>query len=159
MSKIRIKMGLIEIEYEGEDAFIKEDLLSHLEKVVNLMASKPAQVALQSSQPESNQNREANKGGTDWSVSDFATKFQVKTGADLVIAAAAKLTFSDGLESFDRAQLIESMKAGTGYYKETYVSNLTNTLTRLVKADKLRDLGGGKYSLSAGEKDRIGKLL
>jgi hypothetical protein len=41
------------------------------------------------------------------------------------------------------------MRQAKAYFKPSYASNLISIVTRLVKSDDLRSLGGERYALSA----------
>jgi len=79
----------------------------------------------------------------------IAAKLNSKTGSDLVLAAAAYLKFTQGLDNFTRQQILEAMKEATGYYKGSMSNNLTKNLKSLVENSRLNGLANGKYSLTA----------
>lgn len=155
MSRIHIKIGQVEIEYEGEDAFIKENLVDYFDKLTKIVSSSSLFAPPQGREGLNQGSDQIEKGLSDWSVSTFATKLHCKSGPDLVLAAAAKLTFTDGIPSFSRQQLTDTMKGATGYFKSSYVNNLSKYIERLIKNDKLRKLADDRFSLSAKEKGNL----
>jgi hypothetical protein len=157
-SKIRIKMGAIEIEYEGSEEFLKEELPSLLNAVSDLYKSSgplideasPTVVAAANSSA-------ANKiQGT---TATLAAKLGGNSGPELVMSAAARLTFVLGKEKFHRKDLLEETKSASSYYKNTYSSNFSALLNGLVKSGKLMEPSKDNYSLSADSLKSIGAQL
>lgn len=159
-SKIKIKMGPIEIEYEGSEAFLKEELPALLSAVsdlykasgviedeVNFDAAPVSAVSVAAT--------EKAMGSLQATTSTVAARLGVKSGPELALAAAARLTLSLGVESFSRAQLLEEMKSASAYFKQTYAKNLSGTLTRLLKDGKLFETAKNTYSLSASQRSNM----
>lgn len=150
MSTLRIKFGSIELEYEGELAFEKADIFGLLDALSNLA---PPAVQPPSNNPGNNTVQHIG-GDTErfvsvGSVSDVAQRLDVKTGPDMVKAAAAALHFISKKVEFTTKDIAATMRDAKAYFKASYASNLGASLTRLVKADDLRSLGGDRYALSA----------
>ena len=79
----------------------------------------------------------------------IAAKLSVKSGPELILAAAARLTIVACTAKFSRQKLAEEMKTAAAYYKATYMGNLTASLNGLVKDGKLNEPSLGNYALSA----------
>jgi len=84
MSRISVKLGGLEIDYEGEQKFITDGLLSFAKEFVaaageNVVAA--SKVGLKADR----------KGAVALSTSSMAQKLGSKTGPDLAVAAAAHL--------------------------------------------------------------------
>jgi hypothetical protein len=151
-SKIKIKLGAIEVEYEGSETFLKEelpqllaavsDLYSKSKGALDYTAAEPVTVATASQASATQKKIEATTGA-------LAGKLNVKSGPDLVLAAAARLTFVLGSATFSRQKLIDEMKTAAAYYKASYLSNLTQLLNSLVKEGKLNEPSQGNYALTA----------
>jgi len=150
--KIRIKMGSVEIEYEGSEEFIKGELLAMVGAICDLCkatvsfagsqdATSGPQSAIEPLSPEAPPLR--------LSPASVAAKLDCKTGSDLVLAASAYLTFVEHSDSFERAQLLDSMKSATGYYKSSYSNNLSKYLHGLVADGALLQEASGRYALSS----------
>ena len=146
-TKIRIKLGAIEVEYEGSEAFLKEELPQLLAAVAELH-SKSKFVADTTTPPEENRVQTPDSP-IEATTGTIAAKFAVKQGPDLILAAAARLTFALGKPTFSRQQLTDEMKSATAYYKQSYMNNLSKYLNRLMKDGKLLEPATGTYSLSA----------
>lgn len=145
-SRIKIKFGPIEVEFEGTEKFLREELSAVLEAIRKLHETSglpPVSVADHQSQKV--------QGSIDktLTVSAAAKKLGVKTGPELAVAAAAILVLVQGKATFSRTELLEEMKKAVGYFKEDHRKNLTNTLTSLTKSDRLRSGAKNQYSLSS----------
>lgn len=142
-SKIKIKIGQIEVDYEGSEEFLKEELPELLTAVSNLYK--------QSGMPLD--NGEETGGGekftTQGTTGNFAAKLLSKSGHDLVTAAAARLTFAVGKESFSRKEILTEMQSAKAYYKASYSKNLSKYLNSLVKDGVLMEPSIDTYALSA----------
>jgi len=154
-SKIKIKIGQIEIEYEGSEEFLKEELPSLLGAVTELYKETGLQLeSVQSPQSTLNQNTEngvpkTSSSGDFGTTNSISAKLGAKTGAELAIAAAARLVLGLGQEQFTRKQLLQEMQNGTQYYKSSYGSNLTKTIKTLVGDQKLIERAKDTYALKA----------
>lgn len=154
-AKIRLKIGNLEVEYEGSDTFIRSDLLNLVSKAIDLLREQGEDVPKVEGAP----SRPGDGKQLSATTRTIASKLGVKSGPDLVIAAAAKLTLGVGLDSFTRQQLLDEMKSATAYYKKSYSNNLSSYLQRLVKANDLFEAAKDTYALSAGKRAEIEKTL
>jgi hypothetical protein len=171
MSKIRIKIGSVEVEYEGTDDFLRDELPLLLDKLATLGARVPT-----SGQPGGENRPEtdkqvggdrhlggdsgppANSGAVNTGLgtcSTVAATLGAKTGPELAMAAAARMIIGDSRTSFTRKELLDEMKSATAYYNKNYGSNLSSTITGLVKAKKFREVAKDTYGLAA---DTISEL-
>lgn len=151
-SKVKIKMGHFELEYEGSEDFLKEELPEILERITELYKQSNLKDGDIVSDDSSNSDREQT---INLSITNIASKLGVKSGSDLTLAAAAYLTFVDCIDTFDRRKILDVMKKATGYYEETFRKNLTNQLSGLIKNDKLNQHGSGSYALSIDIKNDL----
>jgi len=147
-SKFRIKMGVIEVEYEGSDEFLKKELPELLAAVSRLHQEHGSSSAAEADSPPPKRSASKTSKGTTASI---AAKLGCKSGGDLLIAAAAQLTFVEGKETFDRKELTAACRAGKNYFKSTYVNNLTTYLAKLVSSGQLNEVSEDEYALSAPE--------
>lgn len=152
-AKIRIKVGDVEIDYEGDAAFLKDNLLAVCQELSKLNEHIPA--ARTPKHPKPNDDHAGAKPVGKHSTVTIATILGAKTGPELVMVAAAYLHFSEGKAEFTRSQILDAMKTATGYWKESYSNNLTAGLKNLTKADKLRVVKDDTYSLPAKESARL----
>jgi hypothetical protein len=155
-SKIKIKLGAIEVEYEGSETFLKEELPQLLSAVSDLYAKSRTVLESPSSSQNTSVNSQAglnaNSGSTpklEATTGSIAAKLGCKSGPELVMAAAARLTLVLQATTFARQKIIDEMKTASAYFKATYVSNLTVSLNNLVKDGKLNEPSKGHYALTA----------
>jgi hypothetical protein len=150
MTRIRIVLGALEVEYEGEQSFIEESLLDLTKSLLALQgAVLPANVHAAGPSP-----------GTTAVVPDMTTNtvaqiMSAKTGSDLVLAAIARVNIVKGSPTVPRAEILDEMKQATTYYKETYASNLSAYLDTLVKSKKVNLVARATYALAASERGRL----
>lgn len=148
-SKIRIKVGEVEIEYEGDEQFSKKELAGLLTTVAELhnAVGVPHKKTQQGASAQSDTPTTSNIKLTTTSI---AHKLSVKTGPDLLIAAAAHLTLVKHQATFSRQELLDEMKSATSYYNKNYAKNLSQNITSTLKENKLTESAKDTYALTAG---------
>lgn len=158
-SKIRIKMGPIDVEYEGSESFLKQELPELIKTISDLYraANFPPEREDDSADKQGNAAKK-DQSSLQLSTASIASKLGCKSGSDLAIAAAAHLTFVKGLSVFSRQALLEEMKTATSFYKATYSNNLSKTLGTLMKS-ALNEPSSGKYALTEGKKETLRPTL
>lgn len=155
-SKLRIKMGPIEVEYEGSEDFLKLELPELLRAVTTLYKDSGI-TDIQQDNPGVIGGAPAS--GPQGTTATYAAKLGGGTGPDLALAAAARLRISLGSGTFSRTKLLEEMKSASSYYKKSYSSNLTKIISGLVASQKLIEAAKDTYSLHATtEKEVRAKL-
>lgn len=162
-SKIKIRMGAIEIEYEGSTQFLKEEFLelveavSKLHKATHEPLSGTGSVEAASKQPITVNVNEAKIVG---STNEIAKKLGGENGTQLIVAAAAKLFFVDGKSTFSNVELRKEMNSATSFVDKSMKSNFAANLKSAVLKDKLKETGTDTYSLPAKiEDDMRAKLV
>lgn len=157
-SKIKIKMGAIEIEYEGSEDFLKEELPALLKAVSDLYKSSgPLMEDVRTpGKPTAGSSGANNIQGT---TATLAAKLGGSSGPDLIMCAAARLHFVLGKDKFHRKELLEEMKSASNYYNTNYAKNLSTLLGNIVKAGKLMEPSKDSYSLSADSLKNMGAQL
>ena len=162
-SKIRIRMGEIEVEYEGSSSFSKKELLDllgdvsklHDEKFGNEAKHKPKDDA-KSTQVKSAPTSTSAITST---TNAIAKKLGAKTANDLMYAAATKLSFVDGLDSFSKKQLQKEMRSATRYFKANMANYYGQTLSRVIDNDLLTEVGTDQYSIPDAARDKLESKL
>lgn len=159
MAKIHIKMGDVEVEYEGDEEFLKKDLPQLIERVTSLAKATGKTVAPAGSTPS------VTRAGISPSDAEeipttglIAAKLNAESGPDLAMAAALRLSMSGTLK-FNRKALVTEMRSAHGIFKDSYASNLTATLKTLMRGGRLHDAGSSSYSLPKEEKDKLQRLV
>lgn len=162
-SKIRIKMGAIEVECEGSEEFLKKELPDILAAVSKLHGERGA--GSQGGEDAESEGREkltrknGHHGGAIGTTATIAGKLNAKSGPDLMIAAAARLTVVQNREDFSRKELLDEMKTASGYYSENVRKNFTNYLRGKVRSGDLLEPRSGYYCLSKPKRDEISEKL
>lgn len=154
--KIRIKAGLVEIEYEGDANFLKDDLSSVINEIVD--CQKRGDLTTLANTVSGTAELAPNSPIApvhDMSVGTIASKLRVDSGPDLLIAAAAHLTLVMKKESFTRAELSKEMRNAKSFFKKSYSSNLSKMISAQIKAGTILEGTGGSFSLSAGKLDEL----
>ena len=145
MSRIHIRVGDIEIEFEGSEEFIKDQIPEILQDIAEIRTTPLSQDAGEIDELP----QEERKKFADLSTTTIARKIDVKTGKELVIAASAYLTFVENKPAFHRREILEAMKSATSYYQRNYSKNLSRYLQQLVRDGSLNVTASGTYALSA----------
>lgn len=159
-TKIRIKMGDVEVEYEGSEDFLRDELKELLSGVVELHREKGVRV-VPPSDSGTGTDASGTPGGGEFTgtTNTVAAKLSVKSGTDLIIAAITQRTLVGGSDKTTRTELLKEMQTASSYYKQTYSNNLSKYLKNLVSSDKLREVSKGTFSLSADELKRVRGIL
>jgi hypothetical protein len=130
--KLSVTIGTLSFSGEGEQVWVTEQLENFFERLPNLTPERAQQATPPNGKDNSDGQIDAAaagyRGKLQGTVAALAAKLTASSGADLIMAAAAKLTFVDGQESFSRKTLLEAMRTATNYYKRTYRNNLSGYL-------------------------------
>jgi hypothetical protein len=157
-SKIRIKVGPVEVEYEGDEKFFKDEFPQILSKITQLV--KEAGIDLISETiPKIGVQSTTQHNAAIGTTGTIAAKLGVSSGSELILAASARLTLGQNIESFARDQLLTEMKTAKAYYKTSYMKNYSVYLSGLVKAGKLMETSKDTYALSAIMKEELENKL
>jgi hypothetical protein len=148
MPKIRIRNGSFELEYEGDQTFIEE-------KLADLVRSLIGGIETRLDSESTPINPLTSNLSVQLSTNTIAQILVAKTGADLVIAAIAKIQIIDGKNSAQRSEILAEMREATTYFKETFASNLSAYIDNLVKAKRLNLISRQTYALPASERSKI----
>jgi hypothetical protein len=157
-SKLKIKIGQIEIDCEASEEFLKAEIPVLLKAAME-MAEASSEDAGSAAGKGDGAAPKQKVGGLSLTTASIAAKLDVKSGPDLLKAAAAQLTLYGNKETFTRAELHDAMKSASGYYNKNYFSNLTKILASLVGDQTLVEVAKDTYALSAGTKTSLGAVL
>lgn len=157
-SKLRIRIGEVEVEYEGSEEFLKKDLPQLLRIAMELHGADDGSAA----ESKSNKKTSVSQPGAVPSLTtgSIASKLDAKAGTDLMKAAAAHLTFVAQKETFSRQELLVEMQKAKSYYKTSYSANLSKYFkTALAKDGFLTESSSNAFALkAAARKDLETKL-
>ncbi|MEM8798996.1 MAG: hypothetical protein AAGF15_02825 [Pseudomonadota bacterium] len=164
--RVKLKLGLAEVEIEGDQDELHEEALDILNRMVKLVPSDhTVEAAPQSIERQDARVLEDNSAGVtttrayDFSVETLITHMRCESAADVIEAACTYLHFVEEKPEFGRSGILEATKLATAYYKETIRTNLTHTLKSLVKSGKLLGRSSGKYALSMDTRNKALKNL
>lgn len=152
-TKLKIKMGHIEFEYEGDAAYDSaavKDLFSHMESLLVSAPPRVIRVALDDKTPAESEV-EPPLDIVDHDTQTVAAHLQAKTGVEVAIAAAAHLQICQGKKGFTRKELLADMQQAHGYYNQAMSGNLTKILRTLISQKRVVSTTGGQITLSAAE--------
>ena len=114
--KLRVKVGSIELDYEGSEDWLKEGLPNLITNVSELQRL-PGSMAGGFPPPENAGGKSSGQlpsnGTSDFqmSVENVSHKINAKEGTDLIRAAAAYLTLVERKNTFSRKELLDAMKS------------------------------------------------
>ena len=158
--KVRLKIGQLEIEYEGDVSFTKNDLSNLVDKIFGYY--KQHETVLSNDLPSDYKGSEKSpdiNNKTELSIKTIASRLEVKTGPDLVMAVASYLTLVTSKDVFTRAEIVQEMKKANPFYKQSYVGNLTDSVNRLIKKGCLNETANNSYSLTPQKKKAMESKL
>lgn len=162
-AKIRIKVGSMELEYEGDPSFLTGGIEELLTTMGDLASKAPEEIP----PPKATmQTSPANRGDTDngtpaddgqftFSTNTIAANLGAKTGSDLVVCAMAQLELVQGKVSSSRAEILAEMKNAKQYYKQTMSSNLSKSFSTLISAKRINEGAKDSFALTAAERKKI----
>lgn len=155
-TKFRIKMGAVEVDYEGTEEFLKAELPALLAAVSDLYKQSGMAKPNNATEQSAGEGNDSGDGELlKMSTTTIATKLGVNSGPELALAAAVRLTMVLGKAAFSRKEILDEMKSATGFYKGTYNNNLTSSLVRLTKEQKLNEQSKDIYALTPTTKKEL----
>jgi hypothetical protein len=164
LMKLSIKLGPLEVACEGSEVFVEKHLANLIERLSVLEVRNivlPDAGPLRDSEVDASDDQVAPRADSRsrLSTTDFAVKMGAKSGTDLVMAAAAYLHHTKGVEDLRRADLLTEMKAAKAFYRSSYGSNLSKSLETLTKSGRLQNPRAETYSLPYAEIENTKRLL
>ncbi|MEM6680738.1 MAG: hypothetical protein AAF607_00700 [Pseudomonadota bacterium] len=164
--RVKLKLGLAEVEIEGDQDKLHEEAFDILKGMVELVpSSHSVELAPQPIEHQDALVLEDNSAGVaetktyDFSVETLITHMGHESAADVILAACTYLHFVEEKPEFGRSDILEAAKLATAYYKKTIGNNLTHTLNSLLKTGKLLGRSSGKYALSMDARNEALKNL
>lgn len=155
-AKIRIKVGMMELEYEGDPSFLTggiEALLVTMGDLAGRVPQEPAPTAT----PETAKGSSpaGQNGSVAFSTTTIAAHHEAKTGPELMICAMAQLELVQHKASYSRSDILAEMKNAPSYYDKNMSSNMTSNLSSLIKARRIKEISKDIYALSASERKQV----
>lgn len=155
-SKVRIKAGSIEVEFEGSEEYMKDELPALVELLYSLS---PADDSDEEESVELQATTDTSKQKLQMTTNTIAAKLNAKKAGDLILAACGHLALVKGAGTYTRSNILAEMKLATNYYKGTMIKNLSGSLKTLVKKNKLLETATDTYALDANTKTTIESTL
>jgi len=156
-SSVRIKLGPVEFECTASEEFLKVELPVLITGMAQLYKENFAG-------PQMPNNGVAAPGGAgtttpasnqfELTTNSIAAKLKAKTGSDLVLAAALRLTRM-GTVPFTREGIIDQMREAPAYFKQSYISKLSAYIKPLLTAGKLLENAKDTYALGEATKTEL----
>jgi hypothetical protein len=150
--KVRLRLGSVEIDYEGPEGFLKENVPALLTEISHLACATPVQVTGGRS-PVMAEISRSDTGLLDFSTNTIASLIEAKTGPDLAMAAAAHLSLAKGQDRFTRSDLLGEMQGAATFYNQSYSGNLSKILNGLTKRKRLNLVGNNTFALTRSERE------
>jgi hypothetical protein len=152
-AKIRLRIGQLEVEYEGCPSFLEEGLFNLLEKSIAFNAEHNGAIPTDPlAAPNGTSPVVIEKAGHSYTTNAIAARLNASSGSDLAVAASAKLCLVNGRDKFSRKEINNEMKSATTYYNSNMTGNLGKILVSLVKQKRLNEVAKDMYSVSATER-------
>lgn len=161
-SRISIKLGKLEIEFTGSEAYIRNGLpeLIHLLSSYSVEDEEEGEIlSEEEAAKELPENPDPASHKLQMTTNTISAKLSVKSGPDLVLASCVYMTLVKGVDVFERSNILAEMKAATHYFNKNYVNNLSQYLTRLLKDGKLIERKTNTYALQAKYRQDVESLL
>ena len=161
IAKIKLKVGSMELEYEGDPAFLTGGIEALLETMGGLVSKVPDATeppAPSAEVPAANGKENgapAAKGHFAFSTNTIAAHLDAKTGPELIVCALAQLELVQGKQSSTRNEILAEMKGAPTYYNGNMSSNMSKNLGSLTKAKRINLIVKDTYALSASERKQI----
>ena len=149
-AKLRIKAKGIEIEWEGEVDYLKNDLPDLIAAIVAVLGITPGEDDIEEDDDATPINPE-----TKFTTAALAAKVQPATASDLFKVALAKLQLSDKIEPASRAQVHNEMKNAPKFYKQSMRGNLNRTIDGLLSVGDINEPSKGNFALTEKAQQEI----
>lgn len=153
-AKIRLKVGSLEVDYEGESSFLKDGLLDLMRSTAALFEKHESALSEVLPSPDSDKAVDSSIP-PDISIDTIASNMGAESGTELIWATAVYLRHVKKTKMFSGAEIRVAMKAA-GYDR---VRNPKQSFEKLVKDKKLVKKDGGRYALSLDEEKDSVKYL
>lgn len=166
VAKIKLKVGSMELEYEGAASFLTDGIEALLDTMGGLAHKMPAETPPPPSpsldakvQPANDAGNGGgspkNSGQSSFSTNTIAAHLKANTGSELAICALAQLELVQSKASSTRKEILAEMKNATTYYNKNMSSNLTKILDTLMSNKRINQTAKDTYALSASERNQL----
>ncbi len=160
-TKFHIKMGLVEVDYDGSEEFLKAELPALLTAVSDLYKQSGLHKKkdhFDNGEDTMEEDDLENGSELKMSTTTIAGKINARSGSELAFAAGLRLGIVLTQATFTRKAILKEMQSATGFYKASYGANLSKSLVTLVN-DKFNQQSKGVYALVPSVKKEFQKKL
>ena len=153
-TKVHIKLGDMEVNYEGDAEFVKSGLLDLITSVHQVHA-KNSPIGSGNEDKKVSDKKDSAGRPLQMTTNSIAMKLTAKSGSEVATAAIAYLSLVKGQDSFKRDEILDEMKKAVGIYKPSMSGNLSSALTVLMKGDVVVESAANTYSLTPAAKAKL----
>jgi hypothetical protein len=156
-SSVRMKLGPVEFECTASEEFLKLELPVLVAGLAQTYRENFADLKIPDAVLPLNGNgikMHPPANTATLTTNSIAGKLKVKTGAELLQAAAMRLAQMEK-PTFTRTELIERMREASSYFRQTYINNLSKYIGTLVATGKLLESAKDTYALSDSAKTEL----
>jgi hypothetical protein len=89
----------------------------------------------------------------------ISVRLGFKSGPDLFLAAATKLTLYDEKETFTRSEVLKEMSSATSFFTQNHRKNLSKYVQKLIADKRLNERSKGLYVLAMETRTEIAQKL
>lgn len=154
-AKLRIKAKGIEIEWEGEVDYLKNDLPDLIAAIVAALGINAMDEENIEDDDKSGDVSGGVRTGKTFTTASIAAKLKPGTANDLFKVALAKLQLSDKVDTATRAQIHKEMQAAPKFYRPNMKNNLGNTIDTLMGQGVINEPSAGNFALTADAQEEI----
>lgn len=158
-SKIKVKAGQIEVEFEGSEDYITHKLLDFVKKLSSLLPTVTPAVPSAIDAGASSAFAHNPKQNLQTTTNAIALKLKVKSCSQLALAACVYLTLVKCVNKCEKRDILSEMKTASHHYNASMSKNLGAALQILVGQKKLREHAKDVYALHAHTKQEMEELL
>ena len=135
--KVSWKLGNVELQYEGNEGFLKTELPKLFQELLEIYKSGSKNGELESQKLSTVTKQPIteipNNGKLELSVNTIATKLDAKQGQDFALAACAYLSLVEQKTTFSYNEIREAMKTAHQFYDENQRKNLPKYIASLMR--------------------------
>jgi len=148
--RFRVKLGSVEVEYEGDQEFDKKKILGLVEDVVHIYESSGKKSGGGLAVAQEGTGGETNKRTSiQLTTGNIAKKLGLGKGKDLFLAACAYLDFVAHEESFNKDAIVSQARTATSLFKaSSHAKNSGAYIEKLVDGNKLNEIAKDTYAIS-----------
>ena len=149
--KVSWKFGNLEMQYEGDEEFLKSGFPQLFQELLDIYKSGPKNGELKPPEipqiTESQIAENSNGGKLEYSVNTIATKLKIKGRKKLAMAACLYLALVKEKEVFSRDEILVAMKTGTHFYNANDNKGLSQYIITLINDGYLLERSQGVFAV------------